>query len=67
MKLQVGNVIQVNSNRVGAAVRKGTVIEVVADDTGEVRVAWEDGHESLLMPAGGMVRVVAQQAEESTA
>lgn len=62
MRLQVGNVIEVNSNRVGGQVRRGTVIEVVRSDADEVRVAWDDGHESLFMPSGGMVRVVEQRA-----
>jgi hypothetical protein len=63
MRLQVGNVIEVNSNKVGGQVRRGQVVEVLGGQTGQVRVAWDSGQESLFMPSGGMVRVVRQQAK----
>lgn len=62
MELQVGNVIEVHSNKVGTPPRRGEVVEVPRGDTDEVRVAWDDGHESLFLPAGGMVRVVQRSS-----
>lgn len=58
MEAAVGDVIEVQSNKVGAAVRRGTVIEIVDPQGPELRVQWDDGHESILYPSGGMTRVV---------
>jgi len=53
-----GDRIEVSSVQVGQAVRRGTVVEVISRDPMQLRVRWDDGHESTLFPSGGMVRVV---------
>lgn len=58
MDVAVGDTIQVKSVQVGQAVRRGVVREMVSTDPLEVRVEWDDGHESTLFPSGGMVAVV---------
>jgi hypothetical protein len=40
-----------------------TVRECMKDDPLELRVAWDDGHESVLFPTGGMVRVIGTATE----
>jgi hypothetical protein len=60
MQIGVGDRIEVQSTKVDSPPRRGDVLEVVADDPQELRVHWEDGHESVLYPHGGMVRVVGR-------
>lgn len=65
MRLAIGDVIQVNSNRVGAQVRRGRVIEVLESDGCRVRVRWDDGHESSYTPSAGAVQVVPREETRS--
>jgi hypothetical protein len=59
VEVQKGSTIEVRSAHVGEPVRRGEVLEVISlDDPVELRVAWEDGHESVFYPSGGTVRVV---------
>lgn len=58
MDAHVGDVIEVHGIKVGQSVRRGVVKELLDDDPVELRVEWEDGHESVFWPTGGMVRVV---------
>lgn len=51
MDAQVGDQIVVESNKVGAARKLGQVVEVLDAPGGQhYRVAWEDGHESIVFP-----------------
>lgn len=58
MDVNIGDRIEVHSNKVDTPPRRGTVKEVVAHDPAEIRVGWDDGNESTLFPHGGMVRVI---------
>lgn len=58
MDVNVGDVIEVPSRKVGGPQRRGRVMEVVEEEPLEVRVAWEDGHETSFRPAMGMLRIV---------
>ena len=58
MDAQVGDRIEVRPVQVGQTARQGQVTECVRTEPLELRVAWDDGHESVLFPAGGMVRIV---------
>lgn len=62
MDARVGDRIEVRPVQVGQPVRRGTVQECVRSDPLELRVAWDDGHESMFLPAGGMVKVVDRTA-----
>lgn len=64
MKVAVGDVIEVNSRKVGGAVRRGTVLDVSDGTRMQLRVQWEDGRESVLYPSGGMVHV-AEHSEQA--
>lgn len=63
MDARAGDTIEVQSNQVGQPVRRGTVLEVIAEQPAELRVRWEDGHESVFYPHGGTVAV--EHADES--
>ena len=58
MDAREGDTIEVRSAEVGQQVRRGTVQEVLREEPLELRVEWQDGHESVFYPAGGMVHVV---------
>lgn len=60
MDVTVGDVIVVESNKVGQPARQGVVREIVHHEPLQLRVAWEDGHESVFVPHGGSLRVEPQ-------
>src|SRR5205085_12478475 len=54
-----GDVIVVDSPKVGSVSREGEVLEVVRSAVGEsYRVRWADGRQSLISPTAGTARVV---------
>jgi hypothetical protein len=54
-----GSVIQVDSEKVGSAPREGEVLEIIEGSVRvRYRVRWPDGHESLISPPAGSVRIV---------
>jgi len=57
MKIEVGDRIVVESEKVGQASRAGVVEEVLEQDPQRLRVRWEDGHTSILTPSAGAARV----------
>lgn len=57
MKGEVGDQIVVESERVGQAIRKGVIEDVLAQDPPRFRVLWEDGHTSVFAPAGGAAKI----------
>ena len=61
MEFSVGDVIEINSRKIGQPVRRGTVTEVVNPTRVQLRVQWEDQRESLLYPSAGIVRVVGKE------
>jgi hypothetical protein len=63
MEARVGDRIEVRPVQVAQPARRGTVRECIKDEPLELRVAWDDGHESVLFPTGGMVHVVGTAAE----
>jgi hypothetical protein len=62
-QFSVGDVIRVQSKQVGGQVRIGTVLEILEKAPPRLRVRWEDDHESLFYPSGGMVQVVRLEDE----
>jgi hypothetical protein len=57
MKAEVGDRIVVEAEKVGQAIRRGVVEEVLAPDPPRFRVRWEDGHTTVLTPTGGAAKV----------
>ena len=57
--MKSGDRIAVEAERVGQPEHQGEVLEVIEGETTvSYRVHWDDGHESLFMPAAGSIRVV---------
>jgi hypothetical protein len=54
-----GDLIVIDSPQVGSPPREGEVLEVIQGEVSvSYRVRWADGHESLIGPQGGTVRIV---------
>ena len=59
MMAKVGDRIVVESQKVGAPVRAGDILEVIEASYGiRYRVRWDDGHESTIRPAAGTARTI---------
>jgi hypothetical protein len=58
MDVKTGAKIEILSNKVDTPPRRGKVLEVIDEDPAELRVQWDDGHESVIYPHAGMVRVL---------
>jgi hypothetical protein len=59
MDVKVGDRIAVETEHVGEPEREGEILEVMeGDGTAALRVRWTDGHESMLRPSAGSVRVL---------
>jgi len=55
---KAGDRIIMESEKVGQAVRKGEILEVIESPHGtNYRVRWDDGHESEIRPAAGSARI----------
>jgi len=62
-RMKPGDRIAVETERVGQPEHQGEVLEIIEGPTTvSYRVRWDDGHESVFMPAAGSVRVVEQGA-----
>lgn len=61
MDIKPGDRIAVETERLGQPEREGEVLEIKQDGLHVTyHVRWDDGHESLLTPAAGSVRVVSR-------
>lgn len=49
--------IVVESERAAQSGRAGVIEEVLAQDPPRFRVRWDDGHETIFSPAGGVARI----------
>jgi hypothetical protein len=67
MKVQVGDRIVVESEKVAQSGREGVVEEVLKDDPARLRVRWEDGHTTILSPSAGAARVKPARKRQSAA
>jgi hypothetical protein len=57
MRPKVGDRIVVEAEQVAQSARAGVIEEVIREDPPRVRVRWDDGHESVLSPAGGAAAI----------
>ena len=54
MDAEAGDRFVIEANRVGQARRTGEVVEVLgASSRQQYRVRWDDGHETIYIPASG--------------
>lgn len=61
MEVKAGDRIELKSRKVGAQVRRGTVLEVLSGDPLELRVRWDQGDESNFYPVGGTYSVTSPE------
>ena len=59
MTVHVGDRISVEAEKAGQVPRAGTVEEVLGETPARLRVRWDDGHSSVLVPAAGSARIEA--------
>jgi hypothetical protein len=56
--------IVIDSDKAGQPAREGDILEVIEASYGtRYRVAWDDGHESTIRPAGGTAHVIHVKAK----
>jgi hypothetical protein len=60
--VHVGDQVMIESERAGQAGRSGIVEEVLSEQPQRLRVRWDDGRESIFVPAAGVARIVEQPA-----
>jgi hypothetical protein len=61
--VEVGDRIVVESEKVGESARTGTVTGVVGS---LIKIKWDDGSETSMIPAAGSLRVVGREAESKS-
>jgi hypothetical protein len=64
MNVQIGDRVQIESEKVGLPTRNG---EVTAVSGQMITIRWDDGHESVVMPTAGCLRVIATADEVAPA
>jgi len=66
MAVKVRDRIEIDSDKAGKRARTGEILEVIEASYGtRYRVAWDDGHESTIRPAGGTAHII--QVKETPA
>ena len=60
MSAKVGDQVVVEAERATQTPRRGVIEEILKQDPPRFRVRWEDGHESIVSPAAGSLRVEPQ-------
>ena len=67
MAVKLRDRIVIDSDKAGQPAREGEILEVIEAEYGtRYRVAWDDGHESTIRPAGGTAHVDHGKAKEPT-
>jgi hypothetical protein len=62
MSAKVGDRIEIESETVGTPTREGEILEVIQGALAiRYRIRWPDGHESVLSPSGGSVRIIPKR------
>ena len=62
MSVHVGDRLMIESERAGQTGRSCTVEEVLSEQPQRLRVRWDDGRESIFVPAAGVARIAEQAA-----
>jgi hypothetical protein len=61
MIAKVGDRVVVEAERTSQVARQGVIEEVLQEQPLRCRVQWDDGHESILSPAAGSLRVESKR------
>jgi hypothetical protein len=62
---KVGDRVVVEAERTTQAARLGVIEEVLQEQPLRCRVHWDDGHESIISPAAGSLRVEPKRRAKS--
>jgi hypothetical protein len=62
---KVGDRIVVEAERTTQAARLGVIEEILQEQPLRCRVHWDDGHESILTPAAGALRVEPKRRKKA--
>jgi Domain of unknown function (DUF1918) len=54
---KIGDRVVVETERASQTARHGVIEEILQEEPPRFRVQWDDGHESILTPAAGALRV----------
>jgi hypothetical protein len=57
MSAKVGDRVVVEAERTTQAARRGVIEEILQEKPPRFRVHWDDGHNSILTPAAGSLRI----------
>lgn len=67
MDAKVGDLVAVESERVGKATREGEVLEVLSPGPDvHYRIRWADGHETVFFPVAGSLSVIGKTPRPSS-
>ena len=67
MTAKVGDRVVVEAERTTQTARQGVIEEVLQEQPLRCRVQWDDGHESILTPAAGSLRVEPRRRAKTRA
>jgi hypothetical protein len=65
MSTKVGDRVVVEAERTSQVARHGVIEEILREQPLRCRVHWDDGHESILSPAAGAMRVESKGRKAS--
>jgi hypothetical protein len=65
MSMEIGDRITVDAGRTSQAARHGVIEEIFREAPPRFRVHWDDGHESILSPPAGSLRVESKRRAAS--
>jgi hypothetical protein len=57
VSVHIGDRLVIESERAGQTSRSCTVEEVLSEQPQRLRVRWDDGRESIFVPAAGVARI----------
>jgi hypothetical protein len=60
---KIGDRVVVETERTTQTARHGVIEEILQEEPPRFRVQWDDGHESILTPAAGALRVEKQRTK----
>ena len=63
MHAKIGDRVVVETERTTQTARHGVIEEILQEEPPRFRVQWDDGHESILTPAAGALRVEKQRTK----
>ena len=66
MRAHMGDLIEIESERVAQSGRRGVIEEVLREEPPRLRVRWDDGHTSVFCPSAGVARIEAQKKTRRT-